>query len=430
MAKLVSLSEDIHNMYVKCQKMFTTNRKLLALIGEHHNDDGKIYSSRTIDCVQEFFIRKFNNPQYLLNESATISQLNSALQVGLAVQGHIQLENPTNLKQARNNVVDFYGDKVPCYYEDDDYIYYWNPTKHQINIDKHLIDLDAAISYFNQETKKYHYIATIEDTEYPNINDQFVCVNGEKRFETNYARYVLVVENEDHTKIIKIVYNVRYSQLDDKYVVKFVSVYSAKLPSKLKSVYFNVYREALNEQTCSTMLKEVNDMKFKRRTTGEIVDLSDKADALTIKDLTGYKAIDDDAVTLKNHLLFEWYDATYDYNKIFPYNEIIDGGAWHGYYDERELTKHEYDRRKKYYEGNRIVFNEQLDKMRANNPNFVKMFQVEFTRAKNAITYGAPQEIVRRYMAKLYGDQVLDLLVKEDSQDAILDPNLRNWKFV
>lgn len=169
-------------------------------------------------------------------------------------------------------------------------------------------------------------------------------------------------------------------------------------------------------------------MKFKRRTTCEIVDLSDKTYVLTIKDLVGYKAIDDNAVTLKNHLLFEWYDATYDYDKIFAYNEIVDGGAWHGYYDERALTKHEYDRRKKYYESNRVVFNDQLDRMRANNPNFTKMFHVEFTRAKNAITYGAPQSIVRACMAKLYGDQVLDLLVEEDPQDAIVDPNLHNWK--
>jgi len=114
---------EIHSKYDECQKMFATNRKLLTLIEEYHYYN-KIYTSRTIDCVEKFFTRKFNNPQYLLNESATLSQLNSALQFGLAVQGHVQLENPVNLDRARQSVVEFYGDKVPCYYEDDDYIYY------------------------------------------------------------------------------------------------------------------------------------------------------------------------------------------------------------------------------------------------------------------------------------------------------------------
>ena len=428
MAKLVSLSEDIYNMYVKCQKMFITNRKLLALIGEHHNDDGKIYSSRTIDCVEEFFIRKFNNPQYFLNESATISQLNSALQVGLAVQGNIQLENPTNLEQARNNVVDFYGDKVPCYYEDDDYIYYWEPTKHQINIDKHSIDLEDAVYYFNHQYNTYHYIATIVDEKHPNVHNQYKCVDGKMRFETNYVRYILSLDDNNKPNIIKIVYNVRYSEQDDKYIIKFISVYEAKLPSNLTSKCAKVYKISINEQTYTITWQEAIHMKFKNRSTGEIVDLSDKVDTLTIKDLSRYTGIDDEAVRLKTRLLSEWNRSTYDYDKIFSYNEIVDGGAWYGYYDERPLTDCEWNRREKYYESNRIVFNEQLDKMRANNPNFVKMFRTEFIRAKNAITYGAPQSTVKTYMAKLYGEQVLDLLVEEDPQDDVIDPNLRNWK--
>lgn len=149
---------EIHNKYNECQKMFTTNRKLLALIEEHHYDD-KIYTSRTIDYVEKFFTRKFDNLQYL-EESATLTQLNGALQVGLAVQGHIQLENPANLEKARQSVVEFDGDDdMPCYDEDDDYIYYWEPTKHQINIDKHSIDLEDAICYFNQQydTVLLHY---------------------------------------------------------------------------------------------------------------------------------------------------------------------------------------------------------------------------------------------------------------------------------
>ena len=82
------MAQNIHDMYDECQKMFTTNRKLLTLIEEHCNNTGKLYTSRTIDYVEKFFARKFNNPQHL-EESATLSQLNSALQVGLTVQGHI-----------------------------------------------------------------------------------------------------------------------------------------------------------------------------------------------------------------------------------------------------------------------------------------------------------------------------------------------------
>lgn len=276
----------------------------------------------------------------------------------------------------------------------------------------------------------YYYITTIVDHKHPNIHQQYKCVDSKMRFETSYVRYILSLDDSNRPTIIKIVYNVRYSKQNDKYVVKFVSVYEAKLPSNLTSKCAKIYKVGLNEQTYTITLQEVNHMKFKNRFTGEIVDLSDKVDVLTIKDLGRYTSIDDEAVRLKTRLLSEWNRSTYDYDKIFPYNEIIDDGAWYGYYDERPLTDCEWNRREKYYESNRIVFNDQLDKMRTNNPNFVKMFKKRFEAAKNAITYGAPQSIVRSCMAKLYGDQVLDLLAEEDPQDAILDPNLRKWKFV
>nr|DAE85045.1 MAG TPA: hypothetical protein [Caudoviricetes sp.] len=101
--------------------------------------------------------------------------------------------------------------------------------------------------------------------------------------------------------------------------------------------------------------------------------------------------------------------------------DILPDGAWLNYYMDKVFTDEEYARREKYYESNRIVFNEQLDKKRAYNPNFVKMFKERFDAARDAIVYGAPQKTVRAYMAKLYGDQVLDLLVKKDPQDTTLD---------
>ena len=420
------INMEIHSKYDECRKMFAINRKLLALIEEHHYDN-KIYTSRTIDYVEKFLNNKFNNLQHL-NESATLAQLNGALQVGLAVQGHIQLENPANLEKARQSVVKFDMDYAPCYYEDDDYIYYWESTKHQINIDKHDVNLRLAVGYFNQEIQSYHYISTIVDEKHPNTHQQYKCVDGKMRFETNYVRYVLVFDEEYTTyDTVKIAYNVRYSEQDDKYVVKFVTVFVANVPQSLRTKLAKVYKEALNEQT---YLKEDVTMRFKRFSTGEVVDFSDKVDSLTSKDLIGYECLDEDAAKLVTRLVIKHHRTANDLDKIFPYEDIMYDGAWYDYYNYRPLTDVEWDRRKKYYEGNRIVFNEQLDKKRANNPNFVKMFKERFDAAKNAITYGAPQSIVRACMAKLYGNQVLDLLVEEDPQDAILDPNLRNWKFV
>lgn len=423
------INMEIHNKYNECQKMFTTNRKLLALIEEHHYDD-KIYTSRTIDYVEKFFTRKFDNLQYL-EESATLTQLNGALQVGLAVQGHIQLENSANLEKARQSVVEFdRDDDMPCYNEDDDYIYYWDPIKHQINIDKHDINLYMAIDYFNHTFESYYYIGTIVDEKHPNTHHQYRCVDGKLRYEVNYARYIFSYDEDDRIyNTVKIVYNVRYSAQDDKYVVKFVTAFVANVPQPLRAKFAHIYKKALtlNEQT---YLKGDNIMKFMKCSTGEIVDFSDRVDSLTSRDLIAYRCLDEEAAKLATRLIIIHHRTANDLDKIFSYEDIMYDGAWYDYYNYRPLTDVEWDRRKKYYEGNRIVFNEQLDKMRANNPNFVKMFKKRFEAAKNAITYGAPQSIVRSCMAKLYGDQVLDLLVEEDPQDAILDPNLRKWKFV
>ena len=170
-------------------------------------------------------------------------------------------------------------------------------------------------------------------------------------------------------------------------------------------------------------------MKFKHNMTGEIIDLSESIDTMTIDDLIAYSGVDDEARKRKSLLRREWVHNTYDFDKIFSYNDIMPDGAWPGYYNHRVTTKEEQARMAKYYEKNRLVFNEQLDRKRAMNSNFIKIYQEEFNNAKDAITYGAPQNIVRYWMRKLYGDKVLDLLPEEDPQDAIDDPDLRNWLF-
>lgn len=171
-------------------------------------------------------------------------------------------------------------------------------------------------------------------------------------------------------------------------------------------------------------------MKFLRHKTNEVIDLSESIDTITIRDLIGYRALDDEAKHKKGELFLQWNKTAHDRDKIFPYEDIMPNGAWANYYMDKVFTNEEYARREKYYESNRAVFNEQLDKMRTNNPNFVKMFKERFNAAKYAIVYGAPQSIVRVCMAKLYGKQVIDQLPEEDPQDAVVDPDLHNWKFV
>ena len=206
-------------------------------------------------------------------------------------------------------------------------------------------------------------------------------------------------------------------------------MYPTQVPSQLRSKLEAVRRKALRNYND---LYEEDDsyMKFLHHKTNQIVDLSEQTYTLNISNLIDYKPLDQDARKLKDQLIIKNSKTNHDYDKIFEYNDIMSYGTWAEYYNYRPLTDIEWKRREKYYEKNRIIFNEQLDKKRAMNSNFIKMYQEEFNNAKDAITYGAPQKTVRYWMSKLYGDKVLDLLEEEDPQDAIDDPDLRNWKFI
>ena len=156
-------------------------------------------------------------------------------------------------------------------------------------------------------------------------------------------------------------------------------------------------------------------MRFRHYITGEVLDLSEyKEPTITLDDLRSYECLDEDSFKMKTRMIFNQSKSSRDHDKIIAYMDILPDGAWPNYYMDKMLTDEEYACREKYYESNRIVFNEQLDKKRVNNHNFVKMFKERFDAAKNAIVYGAPQSIVRACMAKLYGDQVLDQLPEED----------------
>lgn len=421
--------QEFQELLSKCNKMISDNYKLVSIISEC-NFGSYVFNLDRVIFTDSYIKRKFKDMR-AFDEATSIILLNRILKTGLQAHSSLQIENPRNLQIAKSSIVKYGGDEVPCYYEDEDYIYYWEPSKHQYNIDKHRVNLYDAISLINYEYSDLYHIDTIIDAM--NLNTKaYPCVDGISRIEPNYLRFILQIYEDNSYDLIKIVYNVRHSNDDDKYVIKFTSVYdNIKIPSNLKGKLGQVYRKARKDVDGDIVnFEEVLLMKFKHNMTGEIVDLSESIDTMTIDDLIAYSGVDDEARKRKSLLRREWVHNTYDFDKIFSYDDIMSDGAWPGYYCEKDINETSWKRREKYYEKNRIVFNEQLDKKRAMNSNFIKMYQEEFNNAKDAITYGAPQKTVRYWMSKLYGDKVLDLLEEEDPQDVIDDPDLRNWKFI
>lgn len=417
--------QEFQELLSKCNKMISDNYKLVSIISEC-NFGSYVFNLDRVIFTDSYIKRKFKDMR-AFDEATSIILLNRILKTGLQAHGSIQLENSKNLQIAKSSIVRYDGDEVPCYYEDEDYIYYWEPTKHQYNIDKHDVDLTQVIDWFNFSYPNIYYIDTIRDELH--LNDKvYLCIDGISRIETNYLRFLFeLYDDNNHYNLIKIAYNVRYSETDDKYVIKFTSAYdNVKVPSNLKTKVERIYRKVIKGDLD---FEEGAKMKFKCRKTGEIVDLSENADHLTLNDVRGYVGFDMEAKMKKSRLIHEWNLKRYDFDKIFSYDDIMPDGAWPGYYNYRVTTKEEQARMAKYYEKNRLVFNEQLDRKRAMNSNFIEIYQEEFNYAKDAITYGAPQNIVRYWMRKLYGDKVLDLLPEEDPQDAIDDPDLRNWLF-
>lgn len=171
-------------------------------------------------------------------------------------------------------------------------------------------------------------------------------------------------------------------------------------------------------------------MKFKRKRTNEIIDLSNRdPNTITLDEIRHCSAVDIPARRLKIRLIDEANKKRYDYDKIIPtHEEIMDDGIWASYYMEKPLDDLEWKRREKYYDRNREVFNECLDQAREANPNFIKFNKELYTIAKEAICYGAPQRLVRNAMRLLFNEDVLALLPLEDPEDAILDKNIDKWK--
>lgn len=170
-------------------------------------------------------------------------------------------------------------------------------------------------------------------------------------------------------------------------------------------------------------------MKFKDPTTNQVIEFTnEETKVFTIDDIDKYDPIDEDARWLRTSLIFEYNDKYVDRDIIFSLEETAWGGIWTNYYDYRPTTEVEDARIAKYYEKNRVVFNEWLNMERKKNPNFVKDYEMLFKSAKDAITYGAPQRLVRCKVADLFGRDAAIQLPEEDLEDGMLDPNINSWE--
>lgn len=286
-----------------------------------------------------------------------------------------------------------------------------------------------------------YYLKTIIDDLHRNTA-MFLCRDGKRRPETNFARYVLSFDEDNEPFVSKIVYNLRYNQYDEKHkwVIKFITVYDDETPPKKIQVICNnkllslgeppLFNSNLTNKHQSYKQRMITTMKFKNIATNEIVDFSNRdPKSITLEEVQKYEALDKYSFRLKMSLIHKRNKQRYDYDKIVPeYDELLTGGTWQGYYGERPLTDIEWKRREKYYSSNREVFNEQLDKARQINPNFVNDRYVDYIQARDTITYGGPQSIVRKRMHLLFGDKVLTELMKEDPSDRQQDMLLNEWR--
>ena len=73
-------------------------------------------------------------------------------------------------------------------------------------------------------------------------------------------------------------------------------------------------------------------MKFLRYKTNEVIDLSESANTMTIRNLIGYRPLDDEAKRTKSRLFLQWNKTAHDRDKIFSYEDIMFDGAWANYY--------------------------------------------------------------------------------------------------
>ena len=442
-------------------KVLQTNRKIFSLIEQYEyiNEDGDkfTFTNKDMDTIERFIHERIEvaDDNRFSGDDEPIGIISKYIEHNIIPFNELQLENPENLAKAKNS--NFY--KVI-----NDVVYWWEEDKAIGNLAKHVISFDAAINLFTEQTfltsntiddlksiygsdykfyiesnSKYYdvyYLKTIIDDKHTSI-DRFKCIDGVYRMEKNFARYVLIFDQNNQPEVVKIVYNLRYNTNANypKWVIKFVTVFYDDNPPKIikrlcdntlyslkEPMLFSKFKGKPNNEERTTFRM----MKFKNVLTNEIIDMSDRdPDSITLNELNDCMALDG----MGFRLLMKLARYKYDREKIFPlYEELLIDGTWENYYNERSLTDIERKRREKYYPSNREVFNKYLDIARQANPNFVKNRYDDYICVRDTITYGGPQSIVRKRMHLLFGDKVLTELMEEDLSDRQQDIFLNEWR--
>ena len=140
----MNISKELYDKLQECNMVLNRNILLLSLIGEHV-EDSITFTTDGVNKVKQFIHCKFEQRQAFNNDDS-IAILNRCLAHNCIPHNQIQLENPNNLVKAKTSFALYNGMQTPCFYEDDDVIYYFYPQKLQINIDKHYINLMQSIS--------------------------------------------------------------------------------------------------------------------------------------------------------------------------------------------------------------------------------------------------------------------------------------------
>ena len=447
------MSQELQDAIQECREVLERNRKIFYFTDHceysYYDAYNKLneftFTSQSMDHIDNYIYRKIIIGENF-TDSEAIGIVNKYTSHNLIPFKLLQIENPMNLQNAKD---------AGTYEETDDVIYWWDEDKEDYNDSLHDISFEDAIGLINYDEDlrtivdmndddnmytKVYLIKTIVDNNHDN-SSKYKTIGGTFEHEKNFVRYVLYFDDILDPVTVKIVYNVRYSQLDNKLVIKFVTVYEDnRIPVSVKNLRAQLLRNLgvnlsdLNEHKIKLLHliddKENNDMKFKRKRTNEIIDLSDRdPDTITLNEIRHCSAVDIPARRLKIRLVSQENKKRYDYDKIIPiHEEIMDDGIWASYYMEKPLDDLEWKRREKYYDRNREVFNKCLDQAREANPNFIKFNKELYTIVKEAICYGAPQRLVRNTMRLLFNEDVLPLLPLEDPEDAILDKNIDKWK--
>ena len=422
--------------------MVEQNSKTLSLSVAYIDDEFII----TVDPLDKFDVYHnitITSDQKLIIEAIQLSQtkyqemrqkLMKFISQNMMSFSCLQVENESNIISAIENT----NHKINCYNDTDDALYYWYKDKLIENIKKHHYNLTQSIYFLTSKDVVVGRIKTMIDFLHKN-QSLHQCVDGKMREEKSIIRYIIYYNTDDNIyRFIKVCYNVRFSNERQKLTVKFITVYNIpSLPKQFEDAGAIAYARLRLRLTDANIIRESYhnflegiDMKFKDLYTDKIVEFTNEdTRTLTIQNIIErYQPLDDEAIRASINRSLEYNDKYVDRDIIFSLEETAWGGIWTNYYDYRPTTEVEDARISKYYEKNRIVFNEWLNMERKKNPNFVKDHEMLFKSAKDAITYGAPQRLVRCRVADLFGSNAVIQLPKEDLEDVILDPNINNWR--